>query len=531
MPFERAIKEFRFAFGPAARVAQMERPPHMIDLDVLSPELRRLFVQAFTDGSEAPNSRPSAKEWLYNLDAFRVQLRTCRADPGHNFGSHLSVCPWCAVVSGGGYNYFLGNPSAETIFVVDLPAFTRLWDRVERIRPTAFPVACPVRANSEMARFDLMLPAPFIFTYKRPEHLSRSIPPPPPLSEFQENKRFTIRIIVLVAISAGMIGLLAVLFDPWLGAFGIVVAFASWILLSILSDTRLSAIAIERSRRQQAAQVALDNLCDAERDWRSEVENHNRASSEYLARTRQHIRALEEPFRISDAEWQQTVNGYQTRFHTLTRELEELRGQCVSLQTRYLGEKQRLERNAESLCRDQFLRTRLLSDYDNIPLIGPTRRQTLSFFGIETAFDVETIGATAIKGFGPTLIQNLLEWKQCMLAEFLFDPKAGIPEQEFRQLAMRFQQEQTALRQRLERGLAELEGLASQTEQHLGMLRSRMDQLRKDGDGELERAEAALKNLGQQTQQRLTPIYDRINMLIGEMAQAKTNRRFFSWLG
>src|SRR5262249_59024121 len=119
MPLEKAIAEFRFVYSAAAGVLQMAPPPHALPLRDVSPELSRLFELAFDRGAEAADARPTAAQWQAALAAFQKQLRTCTNDPGHKIPAHLLECPWCAVMTGGGPNFFLGVALGGVVFAVD----------------------------------------------------------------------------------------------------------------------------------------------------------------------------------------------------------------------------------------------------------------------------------------------------------------------------------------------------------------------------------------------------------------------------
>lgn len=106
-PIPDAIREFRFAFGADASALQMAPPPHSLLLSDLSREAATLFLRAFSRGSEHPNARPAATEWVATLDALEKQNKLCSADPGHYFFAGSSLCPWCRIEKGSGPNYFI----------------------------------------------------------------------------------------------------------------------------------------------------------------------------------------------------------------------------------------------------------------------------------------------------------------------------------------------------------------------------------------------------------------------------------------
>ncbi len=62
-------------------------------LEVLSPDVCRLFVECFVAGHKAPKRRPTPKKWAEELRAIR--FRDCDTVEGHVFSNHLNTCPWC----------------------------------------------------------------------------------------------------------------------------------------------------------------------------------------------------------------------------------------------------------------------------------------------------------------------------------------------------------------------------------------------------------------------------------------------------
>ena len=70
----------------------VERAPVSPALDVLPPDVRRLFRLAF--GGQ-PHDRPSAASWAQALWTIDCEVRSCGANANHWFGAHRASCPWC----------------------------------------------------------------------------------------------------------------------------------------------------------------------------------------------------------------------------------------------------------------------------------------------------------------------------------------------------------------------------------------------------------------------------------------------------
>lgn len=95
LPIEKAIKEFRFAYGRAAASRQMQAPPFTPDFSLLTPAAALLFERAFAPEGSRGNGRPSAGAWIAALSEIKTQ--TCRQNSAHTFPANLSACPWCAI--------------------------------------------------------------------------------------------------------------------------------------------------------------------------------------------------------------------------------------------------------------------------------------------------------------------------------------------------------------------------------------------------------------------------------------------------
>ena len=64
---ERCIAEFRFAFTCNSQLLHIKPPPGVFPFEALPQAFRKMFDRAFLHGSEQPDARPSAKEWVTYL--------------------------------------------------------------------------------------------------------------------------------------------------------------------------------------------------------------------------------------------------------------------------------------------------------------------------------------------------------------------------------------------------------------------------------------------------------------------------------
>jgi DNA-binding helix-hairpin-helix protein with protein kinase domain len=96
MPIEKAIAEYRFAYGPDRAAHGMERPPGTIPLDTMGAIIAANFVRAF-ERVGSNNARPDAKNWVTALENLKAALRTCPVAGWHHYPQELSACPWCVI--------------------------------------------------------------------------------------------------------------------------------------------------------------------------------------------------------------------------------------------------------------------------------------------------------------------------------------------------------------------------------------------------------------------------------------------------
>jgi len=105
MPIERAVAEYRFAYGPDRAANGMERPPGTIPLETLGASIGQLFIRAFGRGGST-STRPDAKTWVEVLEGLRSALRVCAQANSHHYPRELGACPWCAVEAQTGVRLF-----------------------------------------------------------------------------------------------------------------------------------------------------------------------------------------------------------------------------------------------------------------------------------------------------------------------------------------------------------------------------------------------------------------------------------------
>ncbi len=136
MPIEKAIREFRFAFGSHAASKKMAAPPNSVPITMLPSPIVWLFERAFSEEGVYDNHRPSAKEWLTALESLKSRLQTCHYVAGHQYFDALDQCPWCKLEQQSKIFFFNTSSGAGTA-TIDFDAINlkivRMWEEISAI--------------------------------------------------------------------------------------------------------------------------------------------------------------------------------------------------------------------------------------------------------------------------------------------------------------------------------------------------------------------------------------------------------------
>ena len=137
MSIEKAIAEFRFAYGAARGAFQMEPPPNTPSMGIASHGVASLLERAFSPNGTREGARPEAKEWISSLDALERQLKTCHVNPSHIYADGLDHCPWCRLEAATGAFLFSFVVRSAPSIGVDMGA---VWTRIAAVaRPGSAP--------------------------------------------------------------------------------------------------------------------------------------------------------------------------------------------------------------------------------------------------------------------------------------------------------------------------------------------------------------------------------------------------------
>ena len=182
MPLEKAIAEFRFAYGGNRKSRLMDMPPSALPLEFLSADIAAMFERAFGE-TGATGNRPTAAEWVQRLDVFKQSLRACGAERIHKYAPHLSACPWCDLEKLEGVQFFLPFLQITTGSVPSRSGLDELWAQIRSMQPP-----------------------PILVEYILPRHAVTGDPPPVDLQ--RTRRRY------LVVASAVLVALIS-LFVVW----------------------------------------------------------------------------------------------------------------------------------------------------------------------------------------------------------------------------------------------------------------------------------------------------------------------------
>lgn len=131
MPLEKAIQQFRYAFGLGSTSKGMSPPPNSTTPAILPTEISNLFEIAFTEQGAQPGVRPTARVWVAALDWLKGQLRTCGQEAAHKYFGGLSACPWCKQEKQSGNFFFI--PLATTTVGINSFNLAQIWTRITAI--------------------------------------------------------------------------------------------------------------------------------------------------------------------------------------------------------------------------------------------------------------------------------------------------------------------------------------------------------------------------------------------------------------
>lgn len=416
---ERAIREFRFAYGRHARALQLAPPAIHLPLSTLPAELATLFEQAFAPDSPK-TGRPTATAWHQGLQNLARALRTCPQEPTHRYPQHLPSCPWCEMMATRGVAFFTpprhGSPVPQG-FTCGLPELEPLWLEAQRLLSP-----------------NLATPVPIAPAFPLPTALPDDLQ-----AEVDRVRQASLGMLVGGVLAT--VGWWVLLLGPSkVGQWVLVPACTLLAIASLLwwrgrTGSRLPALAAEQQRLLQQAEPVLAS-----------------AQAEYDRFTEELLRHVERARQL----------------------LHGLRAEYGRLQPDYEEEQRRQLQHRETLQREQFLRNALIEDHE-LRGIALGLKSSLVRYGIESAYDVLKEDVTKVPGFGAVRSAKLVAWAKEVEKGFQFDPSLAVSEAERRALISHFLQRKAALRSRMEAEVTPLRTWSQEMVKRSGELAAKVE--------------------------------------------------------
>lgn len=101
MPIEKAIPQFRYAYGSNTAATGMQPPPYSAPPSAASPQVAALWERAFGSAGVAASGRPSAQEWVRVLSELEKHFARCNVQSSHYYFAGHGSCPWCPIEKAG----------------------------------------------------------------------------------------------------------------------------------------------------------------------------------------------------------------------------------------------------------------------------------------------------------------------------------------------------------------------------------------------------------------------------------------------
>ncbi len=424
MPLERAIREFRFAYGVDSEERKMWQPPGTLDLDSMPTPLVDLFRRAFLS-----MDRPQPREWIEPLDALAKALKKCDLHSGHYYYRELRDCPWCGIESDARvrlFNFLLpGADSQRGHFRLD-----EIWKEVVSVETPGSP----------LIQWDRIL---------------KASAPSAEVAAFARDKRNRLILSLIFSVFAGL-------------AITLLIPFPLALPLLILAG--VAACAIGEAGRTATVQTLLQQRRPASDDPLLE---------KVLARWRQ---AEEAARRLQDQYDREAGN---ERWGAKRDELLSQKEAYENLAQSQRFRLQQMEAEAIKNQLDEFLDQFEINGAEIKGIIPPIKTALLSH-GVETAADViEEV--SQIPSVGRSHAERLLEWRRDLEQRFVFDPARGVPpetrmrtEREVDTLRYRLESELTGGAHYLRRVKQEIETSRQKLRPALTQARQELAQAEKD---------------------------------------------------
>jgi DNA-binding helix-hairpin-helix protein with protein kinase domain len=272
MPIEKAISEFRFAFGTGAAAKLMAPPPSSLPFTSVSPVVAQLFERAFSKEAAERGSRPKASEWVQTLEEFQRGLLTCQRDSIHKYYRGLGSCPWCQMEQTNALFFFL------TTVTIPVKA---IWSRIEAIQ-------LPTKSS-----------APIVPTTATPTPL------PPHLQGYKQCKVIKEGALNLASVVVG-VGIIL-----WMISAGIEGIIVFWAIVGFLLGIPWVRSRISHEEDIEEKRKRNDALSSAKKVWDSAYNQWLKTSIEEPFNSKlQELKKLRDEYNNLDVDKQRESNTY-----------------------------------------------------------------------------------------------------------------------------------------------------------------------------------------------------------------------------
>jgi hypothetical protein len=161
----------------------------------------------------------------------------------------------------------------------------------------------------------------------------------------------------------------------------------------------------------------------------------------------------------ADKEWQRRAGG--EPFTAVKARLVAGKASYERLISKRIGLLDALRRDVRNVQLTRYLDAFEIEEA-KITGVGPSKKQTLEAYGIETALDVEYNKVLRVPGFGPKTATNVVAWRRSIEGRFVFDPKRGVDQRDIDKVESGIAAERLALQIAMLKDFQELQSLPAQ---------------------------------------------------------------------
>ncbi|MEK0180709.1 helix-hairpin-helix domain-containing protein [Microcoleus anatoxicus] len=144
---DQLIEQGLWMYGSSSKL----RPGQLsMPINIIHPELRKLFYKCFNDGHSKPNARPSAADWETALRQAISELTGCSVESGHHHAKSYGKCYWCERKRQlNGYDMFASPSATPKPTVSSVTNKNPIRQQVQPRKPVVIPVKpSPVTSQS-----------------------------------------------------------------------------------------------------------------------------------------------------------------------------------------------------------------------------------------------------------------------------------------------------------------------------------------------------------------------------------------------